>query len=320
MGLSTRKGFFFTFLALLLTAIFIMLFSSRPSLSPSPGFSSEKAKIEVTNSITKDLKDVFLPRMMLSSSKIALDILMKNISQSGRPIDDINLRAEELLLNGTLYGVPQPEMANHTLYNWSGKITRLTDEYFRMKTNITFYNVRVYQTAPWKVTFAADVGIVSNYSDIIYDITDEVLSNISILGYDDPMFLLHGKKRSITMADTETWNLSETIKHIANGTFTDYYGAPSFIMRMENDSSASACCGIESILNSSFGNYNYSYIDYLFWNQTYSCDKTGKYKNLFNVTAIGAMPAGTGNYVKLDPDHFGFYGISYDDKDEDICS
>lgn len=319
MGLS-KKAFFFTFIALLLTTIFIVLFSSNPALSPRPTIYSDKAKIEVINSITKDLKDVFLPRVMLSSSKIALGILIQHISDNSMPIDDINLRAEELLLNGTLYGAYYPVMANHTLNNWSRKISKITKEHFRIITNITFINIRVYQTDPWKVTFAAEVIIKNNYSDTIYDIQDEILSNISIIGYNDPLFLIHSQNRSIIRAATVTWNLSETINHIANNTFTYFNRAPSFIMRMENDTGASSCCGIESILNSSFGNYNYSYIDYLFWNQTYSCGKSGKYGKLFNVTAIGAMPSGTGLFVKFDPVHYPYYGITYDEKDEDICS
>jgi len=319
LGLA-KKGFFFTFIALLLTSIFIIMFSSNTAVAPRPTLYSEHARIEVIDALTKDLKDVFLPRVMVSSSKQALDLLMQNISESGKPIDDVSLRASELLLYGTLYGVSRPEIANHTLYKWSRNISILAEKHFRMKTNITFSNVRVYQRDPWRITIASDYYIVTNYTDIVYRIQGEIMSNMSITGYQDPLITFYshsyGHNRTIRRALTASFNISETKAHIDYATFNYREVAPSFVMRMMNITQPSACCEIESILNSSFGHYNLSYVDHLFFNKTYECP--GAF-GIFNVTDFNTIPYHAGVNVKLDANSYAFFILDPGESDVNVC-
>ena len=308
MGLG-RKGFYFTFIALLLTGIFIVLFSTS-SVTPKVTLYSEQAQIVTVNAITKDLQDVFLPRIMVSSSKKAMEAIIKNLSNTEQPLDDPSLRFAELLVDGTLYGNPEPLMENSTLTYWTNEIKRIAEEQFMMQLDVVFYDIQVYQTDPWKVTFASRVGIFADQKDIQFEIEDVVRANHSIEGLQDPLFLLHGSERTVRRAMTQSWNRTEAEKHIIAGSFAHYYGAPSFLMRMANNTHASACCGIESILNSSFGEHNLSYVDYLFWNETFRCGIADPlYGNVFNVSEILSIPGET--RVKMDSVHIAYYNLGF---------
>ncbi len=317
-----KKGFFFTFIAIVILMIFIAVFSFDSDESPYGSLYSGKSQIEVANSFTKDLKDVYLKRVLSTSSELAMDSMNNRIYTTRKPIDNVSLRFGELLFNGTLYGIKEPLMENKTLSNWSDKIVRIADESFRIKANITFYSLKIYQTDPWLLTAVLDEYIYVNYSNIIYVVSGQTAANISLVGEDDPLFLMHGQYRPIVDYFPKQWNTTTLLLHIKNQTFTDNSWAPSYVMRMENDTRSSGCCGIESLMNSSYA-VNLSYVDYLYWNRTYGCHHASPsiFRPIFRISDIWDDPSNIGENFKLDEPHLTYYGYHVNDSDvELICS
>jgi len=212
-----KKGFFFTFISIVILMIFIIVFAYDSDESPYATLYSEKSQVQVATAFTKDLKDVYLERVLMSSSHLALDVLLNYTYYNGTPINNPNLRFQELLINGTLFGNPEPLLRNQTLYNWTDKIIKLAGENFRIKTNITFYDISLTQTDPWLLTVSLDVFIMTNYSNIIYEIGGQVSTNISIIGKKDPLLLMYyGMNRTIIDYFPQEWNQTTLIYHIEN--------------------------------------------------------------------------------------------------------
>jgi len=309
LGLN-KRGFFFTFIAIVILSIFIIVFTWTPPDQPHKTLYSEKAKVVVTTTFTKDLKNIYLPRVLFTSGNRAIQAMLYNLSKTDRYIDDADLRMRELLLNGTLYGQPQAIMENYTLNNWTSKIGIMGKTYFRISTNVTFYDVRLIQTDPWIIDLEADVGILTNYSNIMYSIGGVIFANLSVDDLNDPLFAKYGVDRRIIRSDVTEWNWSTTIDHMDNATFRFNEWAPSYIMRLEGDPTVSTCCGIESLINSTdtatYPQRDYSYIDFLYFNATYQCGHPlPAYGTLWNATNIWNNRE---NFL-IDGPHLSYYGL-----------
>jgi hypothetical protein len=313
-----KKGFFFTFIAIVILMIFIAVYSFDSEDTVYTTLYSGKSQIDVANSFTKDLKDVYLKRVLITSSELAIDSMNNRVYATGKPIDNVSLRFEELIFNGTLYGVKDPLLDDKTLSNWTDKMVTIGDKNFRIKANVSFYSLKVYQTDPWLLTVVLDEYIYVNYSNIIYAVSGQTAANISVVGVDDPLFLMHGQNRTIREYFPKQWNTSTLLVHIKNQTFTDNSWAPSFIMRMENNTGSSECCGIESLMNASY-DVNLSYVDYLFWNKTYGCHHPSPsiFRPIFRIEDI-SYPGSIGEHFKLDEPHLTYYGYHVNDSDVDI--
>ncbi len=80
--------------------------------------------------------------------------------------------------------------------------------------------------------------------------------------------------------------------------------SPSFLMRLVNNTANSSCCGIESLVNGSFGVYDRSYVDYLFFNNQTICSDT----DLYNYSSISDSVEADG--FKLDIAHEDLYNVT----------
>jgi hypothetical protein len=305
-----HRAFFFTFIAFAILVIFILIFSVT-QIPTDSSVSTDRALVDVANAYSKDLTTVFLPRVMKTSSRTAFETMTDYVATTKNPIDDVNLRMQELLVTGTLYGIPQTRMENQTLTYWTGRIIRLGEQNFRINTTIAFSNTQVLQDDPWTVVVFVQANVLTNASDTLYTTGTTIYSNLSLLGWRDPLFLLNGKNRMIAKTSSSRWNESLFMLHMWNASYDAYSGAPSFLMRLENISLPSTCCGIESILNDSWGDINRSYVDYLFYNGTYNCSYArDEFNDVFNLTTVQADPLQRSKYLKMDSTHAILYNIT----------
>lgn len=303
MGIG-KRGIFFTLIALLVLSIFIVIFTWDPGNTDFNLLYSDRARVQVATSYTHDLKEVFIPRILWSSSELALTAMIDRVSRLGAPIDNVSMRLEEIVMEGTLYGTPVPSIENRTVRNLTEKMMQLARDEFRIYSNITIMDVYIKQDSPWSVVIYADVFIYTNYSDIQYRVPMTVATNRSIIGRLEPFFVLNNTNRTIKRFMPEEWNTSAIEEHIANKTFTYSPFAPSYLTRLEGRQDYSDCCGIEAFIDTSYGDYNYSSADHLFFNQTDFCPDS-----LFDITNVSWVGGGNENF-KLDGVHMYWYGFT----------
>ena len=111
----------------------------------------------------------------------------------------------------------------------------------------------------------------------------------SIEGFNDPLYFGNtggDYNNTIRASNTSYWDLAVLQQHIALRTYKYEPRAPSFLMRFENGTSGSFCCGMESIIYDSMPHKaDRSYVDYCYFSDV--CD-TGpdEYGRLYNVTGI----------------------------------
>ncbi|MEM4267381.1 MAG: hypothetical protein QXK37_00965 [Candidatus Woesearchaeota archaeon] len=307
-----KRAFFFTFIAIVVISIFVLVFSTAVKPTGVEIQETSRAKVEVIDAYTKELKDVQLPRAITASSRAAIDSMLEYIYVNREYMTNVQTNFSELLLYGTLSGQPYPRMDSKCLKNWSDRVENLSLEVLGIETHILFDGFSIYQTEPFSLQVEADVQIKTNKSSISYNIQKRVQVNMSLIGMLEPVSLYHDYNRTImpTNITPTGWNVSTTREFISKSQFRwNRYGeAPSFLMRLEgNLKGKSSCCGIESLLNGSVGNFNRSYVDYQYYNGTGDVCPLGIY--VYNVSGITDHSIGSPGF-RLDAQHIGLYGLN----------
>jgi len=314
-----KKGVFFTFLSITLVSIMIILYTGVPEITVYKSEKSAESEFKAFNAFTKEINDVYINRALNAHTNLAVRTMLEKVNSTNMKIDDLDKTYRELMFNSTINDVQQPLMKTN-LTGWSRTLSNISWETLKIKTNITFYDVRIFQADPWHITVNANASIRTEKGKMQYMINDTYSTDISIIGLKDPIYLFNHTinriypRRTITgwAATTPTWDEETALDMIRDRTYRHTEVSPSFLMRLVNDTSNSSCCGIESLINGSFGDFDRSYVDYLFFNQTPFCAGSG----LYNYSGITDTIEAYG--FKLDCAHEKLYNLS-DDQDEIVC-
>ena len=325
MAIKSKKGVFFTFMAILVVSVLVLAFSSDVYVTSKNKIPVVKSRVKTADNYLRNLETSYLKTSLYTSSYNALNsIILYIIYEDGFLTDenDLNSKFEEILLNGSINGENINTKYNIKLMEENTFIYRLEDiekmsqDVLHIKTRFDKDNINaiIFQsndTGPWQV----GVNLTMNYSVdagiALWNKTKTFSMVISILDFDDPLYLINPNtaqyhKIKATTFNSTQWNITTLKLHIANETYRHDENASSYLMRFYNDSSKSLCCGIESMINETLceEEIGKSYVDYCFWSD--ECDPgTGYGVKLYNITGV-TTPAYP---FKLDAYHIAQYNV-----------
>ncbi|MEM5781791.1 MAG: hypothetical protein QXD43_01165 [Candidatus Aenigmatarchaeota archaeon] len=164
-----------------------------------------------SKSIEKDLT-----RFLEIHGKRALISAVSKIVVNGTGLDDAQIRLNEMIQNGTLYGEPVPLVDTSNLQTWKLNISKIASA---VGFNVEFKNIEINitQNDSFNVLFVAKVYV--NISDgtinigILKNITSYAL--VSIEGIEDPIYPLKTYGRVIRFIKMS--NVSKTTNSIVSG-------------------------------------------------------------------------------------------------------
>lgn len=172
-----------------------------------------------------------LGRFIEITGKRALISAVSNITVTGLPLDDAELRLAELIENGTLRGVPSPLVETNNLNTWEQKINTLAN-------NAGFYLVlkgiemNITQNDSFNISFK--IKALVNISDtnakmgVLRNIT--AISLVSIEGIEDPLFPLNTLGRVFRVIRFYNFtNYSKALVQGINASFTSVSGNATII-------------------------------------------------------------------------------------------
>ncbi|MBI2659224.1 hypothetical protein HYX05_03965 [Candidatus Woesearchaeota archaeon] len=326
MGMK-KKGIFFTFIAITLMAVFILVFTPQADISLKKDTQSVASRISSIDSYVSDLQNNYFETILRAVSYKTVLSLIFYMNETGSFVPNIDSAFYEVAMNGTISNVPidnitgKAIMENNSLSNWSNKITETAQDTLNVNTTIKIINASITQTSPWSidaimaVNFAVKSGIAS------WEKNSTIKSSFGIEGLPDPYYLVNTggnyanyvKKSTVEFSQ---WNITKVREHVRNGTYVHWQDskAPSFLMRFTNTIEPSACCGIESLANPNRivpSDVIDSYADYILGNplNDVPCSE------LFNITnpATGGGIWDEFPYFKLDFEHVVLYNITSQD-------
>ena len=303
--------------------LFVILFAPTSDISLQSGALAVGTRIGSVDNYISNLEGAYLETVLGNSAYRSVLSLIYYMNSTGDYLPDINGAFQEVLINGTINKVKidsitgKKIMENHTITNWSSKISQIAKETLNVNTTIILNNASIYQTKPWSMEAELNLNFTVTSSLAEWRKGVKVTAEVNIEGLDDPYYLINtggGYSNRIKRSTVEfnKWNLSATREHLRNGTYVHFEnsGAPSFLMRFTNTLSNSSCCGIESLVNpNKIGSMDVmdSYVDYMFWGSTVTpCIE------LFNITnpATGAGLWDEFRFFKMDVNHVVSYNIT----------
>ena len=324
----SKRGMFFTLIAITVMALFIVLFTPQADISLQKDTEAIATRINSVNNYVDDLENEYFETILRATTYKALLSLIFYINSTQSHIVDLDSAFSEVAINGTLNGEPIDKitvkkiMYNNTLTNWSNRIIGTAKNTLNVNTTISIINVSVYQTKPWsidanlKVNFAVNSNVAEWKKENV-----TITTSLSIEGLYDPYYLvntagLYSNQIKRSSVEFNQWNIPKVREHLRNGTYVYWQNsdAPSFLMRFTNTITNSSCCGIESLVNPNKvipSDQIESYVDYLFWTHAFNT----KCSELYNITNpfTGGGLWDEFRYFKLDLSHVIKYNITSQD-------
>lgn len=275
---NSKKGMVFTILGIILAA-FIIVYSEYDFYHFKEKSEIVQQRVISMDNFIDDIEKDIEREMFIGGyrSIIAID---KHLSENGSFLPDVDKTVEEVFLNGTINEEDAELMSNASFNEWA---LRINEEANKLNINVEFipHKVLVTQESPWFVTLNLNVSynITDNSNIASWYITKEFDKKISILGFEDPTYILgsnglvtniifqsHYDPDYVNNDDNTTVNLTE---HLRNSYYIASEEAPSFLMRFEGNFSSSPQ-GIESMVNvedfmkQNLPNKTRSVIDYIY--------------------------------------------------------
>ncbi|MFH1591720.1 MAG: hypothetical protein ABIC95_07405 [archaeon] len=252
-----KKGFAFTLMAIIVVGLLIASVAYRERVMYKAQADRAGVRIEIMNEFVKNTQEDLIRATEIISFRTILS-LEQYIVEAGIPLDDVELRFAELMLNGSVNNTIVSLMENSTLTNWTSKLSR---EASRMDASVRVHirTITLNHIDPWNVEahFNISTEIDDDKGAASWDVDNIFSVVVPIEGFEDPTIALNTLGR--VSSQITRGNLSPYVDPATNDTTNllwfingSYYRnnsqGPSFLDRMEGNLSASPH-GIERLLN-----------------------------------------------------------------------
>lgn len=298
-----RKGFFFTILVIVIISLFLLTYGIYNEFKQR---TSEQQRIETLESFLQAVEHD-LERQAYIMGFRALFIIESDISGTGSYSSNVAQSVQEIMINGTLNTQTQPLMIGATFNEIESAINEKASK-VNAEVYLTSPTITVLQRDPWHVIVQVNTTLlVKDKNDKAqWRINKSVEAKISVENFEDPLYIIN-TNGLVTQGITKTpyeplvqgSNVANLSAHASNSYYIASPLAPSFIQRLEGNTSSSIY-GIESLVNlpelsaASISVLDKSVVDYVY----FSSNNPVSYR-------IQGMPS----WVKIDNAHLVMYGV-----------
>ncbi len=254
-----RKGIFFTLIAVSLLGIILFSYSVTYSYSLQEKSTVIEARVDTMNRFLQEV-DTDMENAIYIAGFRALIGMEDEVINTGTFVTNTNTAFTELFLNGTINGQNSSVMQNNTFPYWLLMINAQANS-VGINISLEVNNVSIHHQDPWtiRVEVKSNLTLSDTKSTASWNQIKYLYSDISIIGFEDPMYAVYTSNNvlkrinqtiyggNFTGASINTTNIRD---HVANTLYANFTGAPSFLMRFENNFNKSIY-GIESFVDKS---------------------------------------------------------------------
>ncbi len=255
---GSKKGIFFTLIAVSLLGIILFSFSITHAYTLLDQSAVVESRVDSMNRFIKEV-DFDMQNAIYIAGFRALIGLEDEVVNTGTFVTSTQDSFYELFVNGTIGGSNSSVMENNTFPYWINQINVQANA-VGINLSVELHNVSVIHVSPWIISVYVNATLnVSDVKSTANWTQDKFLSSdISIIGFEDPWYAVYTsnnivKRINMTVYDnnfttnngTNTTNIKD---HVASTQYANFTGAPSFLMRFEQDFNSSIY-GIESFVD-----------------------------------------------------------------------
>src|SRR3989344_6035307 len=188
IGVVNKKGAFFTLLAFVIIAIFVLSFSFISKIEERQ---SVEKRVESLNDFVLGLEED-IPRQLYTSGFRMIFLLENKIFEKGTYVPDLDASLQEAFFNGTIYGEEASLMSGAT---FSGIENSLRIKAAKVNANLSLENpvLAVYQESSWniRVNLTADFFVEDVSGLASWNRTGTFSVLIPVSNFDDPLYIVN---------------------------------------------------------------------------------------------------------------------------------
>jgi len=255
MRIRSKKGFFFTMVAIALSMVLILSFRVYDVQERNQKDEVVTARILALNHLVKDVKEDVRKGLYITSKRALLGI-QEYVAEEGAFLPNATASFREGLLNGTIQGIETNLTVNATFPDWMAKIQEQAAK-ADVDLNITILSISLQHAGPWdaNVTAVMDINVTDRKGTASWQQEQEVSALVSIIDLEDPLYVVKtgGKITNIIRHTNYTpfvqgSDVTNLLLHTNDSLYIASNYSPSYVMRLEGNLSASPD-GIESLVN-----------------------------------------------------------------------
>jgi len=319
---ENKKAIFFSMLSLLLSSLFILLYSHSLQIPVSNEIFVINTRVYLLDNYLNTFEEYTKESLSIVSYK-TFEAMNEDIADDGfiDSEEEVKIIFRECLLdNQTILTQRCNNLQGNTLIDFLDKMVS-QGRNIHIRSNYTINNLSVAQETDHEhVDIILNITYTVNDSYASWNITKEIIVNLPLKGLRDPYYYGNSNgniNRKISFSPTYvggTWDAALFVDIYNNGRYRLCRNCSSFLMKFANLTSESYCCGIESIVNASQVLAKYtSYVDHHYWTNKYYGCSGGFYVGLYsvNIAELESMPY-------MDIESIIYYGIE-DYKQDILC-
>jgi len=323
---TNKRGMFFTLIALLIVGLLVLVFSSKVDTSIKGHLPVLERRITSVNAFVSDIENTYIERMLRIATLSSFNAMIDYQKAAGFIMpEQFDSVFAELALNGTINNVPQAAVTETNLKALMKTLSDISDEELHIDAIFYPIAINVFQnneTGPWHVgiNFTINYFVDSRLeTPTAWNRSSNKITKFRITQLEDPVYTFNAVSdfRNIIIAENfkGNWTADSFKEHIRQQTYRQDPKAPSYLQRLINDSRASTCCGIHSMINLNLmedePNRNATFVDYCYWSDVCLGDDYGNFIWTVDEITNENLERNKEFYrFKLDTYHIGRYNLT----------
>lgn len=282
--LHSKKGIFFTLIAILIVSVLFISFSPRHGLAIKGQVPFTESRISAANDFVETVKTSYVPMALRMASYNALNALSEYLKQRNNGLfadySELNRNFAEVMLNGSIYceiggrnehipideclGLGRTFMGNRNFTQRLRDIENSSKATLQIDTNFSRdwygdYNVVLFQnneTGPFQVGLNITINFSVNAGIAWWNDTRRISTVFSFDGIEDPLYSVKSQSalgvlytNVFNQTNITSWNITNTFWETEQRRYRYDKEGASFLTRFTESEERSECCGIESLIN-----------------------------------------------------------------------
>lgn len=252
-----RKGYSYLLISSIIIAIVLIVYLTAQRYTFQDKQDITEIRIKTINDFIKGFNDDIQRATYISSFRAFL-ALEDHVAQSGEFFNNTEDAFVEIFYNGTINGEKNGLLNGSSFKDYIDKVNYIANN-MGINTSMKVTGISIEHVDPWRFKVDIDMNIeVRDTTNIAKWIFNKTFSTeVPIYDLRDPIYTVNTNNRVpntvirspysylVNNTNNDTTNLIDVLN---NSYYIESTDAPSFLMRFENNTSASVY-GIESIVN-----------------------------------------------------------------------
>jgi len=248
----SKRGILFTLVTIIILSLFMASYTTYTFFKDR---SSINNRIMTLNNFVSSLEQD-IPREIYISSYRAIFLIDKYELNNGVFVANVNDSLNELFFNGTINGTSEALMDDATFSSIEGFLSANAK---KINANVVLQNptISISQVSPWnmKVVFNITLSVKDKNNLAEWTRNSSVVTFIPVQNFNDPVYSVNTAGRIVNKINKTSYSnfvsgadYTNLTNQFHNSLYMASVSAPSFLMRLEGNLSASPN-GIESLVN-----------------------------------------------------------------------